>query len=428
MPSQFAHAAPQWAFQLWVWSFIFIFILGLFNILLGLLIEGYMRAGEERNETKTVAEDLSIITQEQMNRMFMPSKLYLSDHKLKAYLSARKAGLPSSNALKNVIITHLDGEIDRSKSISLPAGIIFSFEEMSGLIEKTEGANVSSYALIRRPPPTPDDQQAAMLPDSDVIHSITQLAVQDKKVMDLIHRFSDDSVSEPEGESEDDRDQLLKIFSLEILLRKLVMFAGHGILMNKVAAIGSVLVQMAKKMLPPSEYLNFVKKLQVEDESSNTVKGTQVGRLTVTIVGAEYLPHLDLFSPPDAYCVLFLVPQSVEKVGFGCNASRTKIEKNKNCPVWMETFQFDVDEKDEYFVISLFDSDSSTNDQLIGCVVIRFHQLRDGEAVDTWFDIELSRNIINRSTKRPRIHLQMQFTKRHAGPNNASGEGGWAAK
>ena len=37
------HAAPDWAFHIWAWSFMFIVLLILINILLSMIIEGYIR-------------------------------------------------------------------------------------------------------------------------------------------------------------------------------------------------------------------------------------------------------------------------------------------------------------------------------------------------------------------------------------------------
>lgn len=381
-----------------------------------------MRAASERNETTTVPEDLSKITQDITNRIFMAPSSYMSDLRLKAYLTARKAGLPSSRNLREVIVSHFEGSVDRSKVLSLPGGIYFRFDEMLGLIEKTEAGNsTESYNLIPRPPPTPDEQQASMLSANDVSNTVIETIAKEQMTMALMHRYSSDF----EDLSGDENEVMLEICKLEHLLRKLIMFTGHVSLMSTVAGMGGVLVQMAKKMLPSTEYLNFVKKIQAEDGASTKIQST--GQLSVTVIGAEDLPFLDLFTSPDAYCVLFLAPRVVQRVGFGCQASRTKVVKNTRSPAWMERFRFEAEKNDEYFVLTLFDSDALTNDTMFGCVVVRFRELRDGEAVDTWFDIELSENIINRSSKQPRIHLQLQYTQRRAGLALPGGDGGWAA-
>jgi len=426
---QFSHSAPEWAFLLWVWSFIFIVVLGLFNVFLALLIEGYIRASAEKDSASTVTADLANLTQQTMKRIFMPSTSYMSDDRLKSYLDARKAGLPSANNLRNVIISHLDGDVDRSKTIALTNGVHIGFEELTGLIEISERTNTeeNQYASLPRPAASdfPDEQNADMLSNSDVGRTVFENSSKERLVMELLLRYHADT----EGENGDENDKLMEIFSLEHLLRKLVMFNGHSIIMEKVATMGNILVQMSKKMLPSAEYLNFVKKIQTEDES--TTKTVPNGYLNVTVVGADNLPNLDLLSSIDAYCVLFVAPHSIQKVGFQCNASRTKVVKNTRAPMWMERFRFEISNHDKYFILTLFDSDARKNDKLVGCVVIRFRELRDGETVDTWFDLEMTQEIADRTTKQPRIHLQLRYTQRSSdtGPslNVSSGDGGWAA-
>jgi hypothetical protein len=348
---------------------------------------------------------------------------------LKSYLDARKAGLPSANNLRNVIISHLDGDVDKSKTIDLMNGVHIGFEELIGFIEVSEGTNSAEnqYASLPRPPASdsPDEQNADMLSNSDVGRNVFENSNKERLVTELLVRYNADK----EGENNDENDKLMDIFSLEHLLRKLVMFNGHGIIMDKVAAMGNILVQMSKKMLPSAEYLNFVKKIQTQDES--TARIVPNGYLNVTVVGADNLPNLDLLSSIDAYCVLFVAPHRIQKVGFQCNASRTKVVKNMRSPMWMERFRFEISNHDQYFILTLFDSDSRKNDKLVGCVVIRFRELRDGETVDTWFDLEMTEEILDRTTKQPRIHLQLRYTQRSTGAvpslNMSSGDGGWAA-
>jgi hypothetical protein len=427
---QFSHSAPEWAFLLWVWSFVFIVILGLFNVFLALLIEGYIRASAGKNSASTVTADLANLTQQTMKRMFMPSTSYMSDDRLKLYLDARKAGLPSANNLRNVIISHLDGDVDKSKTIALTNGVQIGFEELFGLIEISEVAESESadsqYSSVPRPlnSDSPDEQNADMLSNSDVGRSVFENSKKEKLVTELLLRYNADT----QRDNGDENDKLMEIFSLEHLLRKLVMFNGHGIIMEKVATMGNILVQMSKKMLPSAEYLNFVKRIKPEDESTARIEPN--GYLNVTVVGADNLPNLDLLSSVDAYCVLFVAPHSIQKVGFQCNASRTKVVKNMSSPTWMERFRFEASKHDKYFVLTLFDSDARKNDKLVGCVVIRFRELRYGETVDTWFDLEMTQEIIKRTTKQPRVHLQLKYTDRGSGTGPSlmsSGDGGWAA-
>ena len=278
-----------------------------------------------------------------------------------------------------------------------------SVKDIEDLFEASDAVIHSSgpeYSMVPRPVGE-DPARFTMASEDEVLAS--EMATNNKKklILNIIDRVSFDSEASNDGDSS----TLMQIMTLEDLLRNLVMFKGHGDLMEHTARIGRVLVPMAKKMLSAAEYFNFVKILREDDGISKT---PMTGKLNITVVGAENLPRMDLLQSVDSYCVLFVAPFAVQKIGLKCNAIKTKVLKNNSCPQWMENFSFDVSREDEYFILTVFDSDNVTTDDLIGCVVIPFLELRAGEAVDNWFEIELAKSALwGEGT--PRMHLQLQF-------------------
>jgi hypothetical protein len=400
---QFSHAAPLWAFQLWAWSFTFIIGFGIFQVFLALLIEGLARASTEITVTKTVPEEISTIVRENINRYMLSSTSYMSDKTLKTHMQARKAGLPSSKYLRDIIISNMQNQnVEDFSALFLPGGLFMSVKDIENLFEASDAIIHPSgpeYSMVPRPVGE-DPARFTVASEDEVLASEMATSNKNRLILNIINRVSHDSEA-----SDVDSSTLMEILTLEDLLRNLVMFKGHGDLMEHTARIGRVLVPMAKKMLSAAEYFNFVKTLRADDSVS---KDLVTGKLNVTVVGAENLPKMDLLRSVDAYCVLFVAPFVIQKLGLKCNASKTKVVTNNSCPQWMENFSFDVSRGDEYFILTVFDSDNVTADDLIGCVVIPFLELRAGEAVDNWFEIELAKSALWGSGT-PKMHLQLQF-------------------
>ena len=417
---QFSHAAPEWAFELWAWSFTFIMGFGLFQVFLALLIEGLNRADDEKGEAPNVAEDVTGIVQERINGM---SKSYMSDRDFRSHLLARKAGLPNSKQLRDMILMNMQGQDeDDDVEIPLPGGLTFGAKDFEKILDQRltdsmTNSTSTEYAIVPRP--SQDSQPRFTIASEDEVIA-SELKTRNKRqiIQDIITRVSNES----EASDVDDNSVLIQILNLEHLFRNLVLFKGHGVLMDYISTIGRTLVPMAKKMLTAAEYFNFAKTLANDRRSENIVSG----KLEITVVDAENLPRMDMIESIDAYCVLFLAPVAIQRIGLKCNAMRTKAVPNTCSPQWMERFTLDVEHGDEFFIVTVFDSDSVTTDDLVGCVVIPFRDLRGGEAIDNWFDIELAKSVVW-NTKRPKIHLQLQFFENRAQASLWDGVEEWAA-
>ena len=78
---------------------------------------------------------------------------------------------------------------------------------------------------------------------------------------------------------------------------------------------------------------------------------------------AQHLPKMDLVGSVDPYVIL--------RVGEEEHKSST-IKKNYN-PEWKEEFVFNISDKEEELVLTLYDWDRMTKDDVIGCVSIKVH-------------------------------------------------------
>jgi Ca2+-dependent lipid-binding protein len=102
--------------------------------------------------------------------------------------------------------------------------------------------------------------------------------------------------------------------------------------------------------------------------------------LHVGIVEARKLPNMDVVGKTDAYCSLYVRPDS--------KLSKTKVIANNLEPVWNETFQFPVTSfASDVFFLQMFDGDV-VNDDEMGTLTIKVVDIPTGEIVDAWIALE----------------------------------------
>jgi len=81
---------------------------------------------------------------------------------------------------------------------------------------------------------------------------------------------------------------------------------------------------------------------------------------------AQHLPKMDLFGSVDPYCVLRLGKEERKS---------STIKKNYN-PEWKEDFVFNIADEKEELVVTLYDWDRTSKDDLIGCARVKVTVLR----------------------------------------------------
>jgi hypothetical protein len=108
---------------------------------------------------------------------------------------------------------------------------------------------------------------------------------------------------------------------------------------------------------------------------------TVIATLEVTVVSARNLPRMDVLSSCDAYCVAFLNEEGTGEGGLGgeymqfmSQLKMTRVVRSRS-PVWEEVLAFDVTPATRSLVLSVWDRDRLSADDLVGCVELRLEDL-----------------------------------------------------
>ena len=80
---------------------------------------------------------------------------------------------------------------------------------------------------------------------------------------------------------------------------------------------------------------------------------------------AQHLPKMDLFGSVDPYCVLRL----------GNQERKSRIIKKNYNPEWKEDFSFNITDEKEELMVSLYDWDRTSKDELIGVARVKVTRL-----------------------------------------------------
>lgn len=122
-----------------------------------------------------------------------------------------------------------------------------------------------------------------------------------------------------------------------------------------------------------------------DDYSSNLPSNNFL--VTIKVVEADNVPHIDQFDDCDPYCMLFLENQGPK------NGQRTKSMEKTSKPVWNETFDFVVKESkhsktnSSLLVIQLKDEDVAAGDEILSSTKIDLYQFPLNRTVDQWFTL-----------------------------------------
>eukprot|EP01043_Picozoa_sp_COSAG02_P026014 COSAG02_NODE_1484_length_12382_cov_6.377758_2_plen_3395_part_00 len=106
------------------------------------------------------------------------------------------------------------------------------------------------------------------------------------------------------------------------------------------------------------------------------------GVLHVQVVEAKGLPHMDSKGDTDAYVYL-----DFEEVQYKTAAVHDTIE-----PIWNEACSFSVFEKSNYLMLSIFDEDAHSKDDIIGKVTVDISDLEEDQPRDVWLDISVAKH------------------------------------
>jgi len=378
-----SHAAPGWAFQLYLWSYLIIVFFILFNVLLAILIDTYCEVkGGQDPDAPGFLEELYQISQSFAADIFTSHSKRLPDYKLREILEEHKAGLPSTAVLKQA----LEDSTAEPEAIILPGGVTIDAASMRALIEHglvppaddgdADGGGGEADAG--------DDGDRWKLDTARSSRSATskgdtevENADEAELLADLVQRYAAESAHEAEKE-EDDTIFLLQV---EHLKRELSMFRAAQHMHANITEMEQQVTRMAETVLPPDQLQVVSDKgpLAGAIQSKNKIKGL----LRVTVVEARNLPAMDLFRSTDAYCLVFLSEPYGESVTGAVTFRTETIHKNLN-PVWNADMELPIMPGATALTIAIFDFDSLTSDDMVGVVHVHLAELDIWVQQDKW--------------------------------------------
>jgi len=402
--SGMSHAAPDWAFQIFVWSYLIIVFFILFNVLLAILIDTYCEIkGSQDPDAPGFLEELYAISMSYCMDVLSSKSKRLPDTTLLEILHQHKAGLPSTAVLKQA----LADSTAEQQSIILAGGVQIDAAAMRSLLEHALPAKLQALAAIKGEASyegEEDDDDAATTADGDdpwepapsitrasSTHATSRHAGDEEKeddeeelIADLVERYAAESAAEAEREEDD----TLFLLQVEHLKRELSMFRAAQHMHANITEMEQQITQMAESVLPPDRLSGTDRKLDSLGHSldSASKKNKIRGLLRVTVVEAKGLPAMDLFRATDAYCLVFLSEPYGESVT-GAVTFRTETIKNRLDPVWNADMELPIMPGATALTVALFDFDSLTSDDMVGVVHVHLAELDVWVQQDKWFPL-----------------------------------------
>uniref|UniRef100_A0A6T8N7Q9 C2 domain-containing protein n=1 Tax=Hemiselmis andersenii TaxID=464988 RepID=A0A6T8N7Q9_HEMAN len=385
----FSHAAPLWAFYLWVWTFLFVVWLILFNILLAILIEGYVRVKAASAEARGVHTDIVDLFTHWCKSWMLPHKLFMSDQRLAECLEKQKAGMPSTSQLREALVSSLVQDM----TIHLDGGIEVEEMEMLSLVRAPDAATVTEREKIIR--------FVTFDVKSDGEEEEEKPGYRDENeealVQDLMTRYGDNPADPDAQEAE-----VLDHLTTESLVQNLAMFRAQQIAGRQIEKMEWQLERICHEVLPADEATEI--KSNAAKPKPPPEKG---GVVQVQIIEAAGLPKMDLFRSVDPYVLVFCTdPLSHNTTG--AVSYRTDVKPRNRNPVWEEECEIPLVSGVNTLTATIFDKDDVTSDDLVGCVHVYLHDLDPGVEVDEWYDV-VNPNMDPNRLKDARLHLKVTY-------------------
>jgi len=377
-PEQFwiemTHAAPWWAFHLYLWTFLLIVFFILVNILLAILIDAYaLVKADTPEDCPGFPEELSEVFNNTFADWITPSTERITDAKLQDILMSHKDGLPSTDVLKEALMI----STAPPEPIMLPGGVQIDANDMRKLIKKAGGefSSMGRTSLKAFGSHDESEEHAEKAEDPDQEWD----GEEETLVNDLVARYAKSSVLDEmamEG-------QTLSILQLEHLKRELAMFRGAQRMHKTVVKIEEQLDRIALEALPPEERTTNEDYAQV---ASFVQKKKVRGIVRVTVVEARDLPPMDILRSVDPYCLVFLSERLGESTT-GEITFRTDEKRKERNPVWNADYELPIMRDSTALTIAIYDKDSITKDDLVGCVHVTLESMQDWVQTDEWFPL-----------------------------------------
>jgi len=347
-PTQFwtemTHAAPAWAFHLFLWSFLLIVFFILFNVLLAILIDAYaMVKAETPEDSESFPGEMKAVMADRLLDMFVSEDKRISDPKFKERLEAHKNGLPSTDVLRDALLT----STAPPDPICLPGGITIDAKVLR--------------QLVKEPDLEGDNRRRSSIRIYDGGGALEEAGEdgewdgeEEEMVNDVVERYSKLSILDSDKLEQD----TLSILQVEHLKRELAMYRCAQRLHDTMSAVEGSIDKLALEHLPPEERTVQDDLLAIQPnvgQGGDKRKRERVrGIVRVTVVEAKKLPKMDILRSVDPYCLVFLT----ERIGESTTGEvtfRTEEKKADRNPVWNADFELPIMRNSTALTIAMFD-------------------------------------------------------------------------
>ncbi|EKX32754.1 hypothetical protein GUITHDRAFT_121057 [Guillardia theta CCMP2712] len=345
-----SHAAPDGAFHIFLWSYLFIAFFILLNVFLAILVDAYAKVKEETEGTTGLVEDL-LETLWHGLRKAIRMQQFVSNQKLEEALVKERETLTSKESQRRI----LERDLEEERLVLLPGGVSLDTQDL---------ATIARRALeMERDKVHPEEEEDRerddpMFNEDEIVASA-----------DLMNRYG----MEPSEISERRKSELLELHDLEGIRRQIGTQIGQVKLLGSQQRVLDLLTSIGKEIAPSAIAAAMAQQKEQEQDIHTAAAPTLVKLLRVTLVRATNLPRMDLISGCDPYCVLFVNACS----GLSTFASEV-LHKNVN-PEWEQEFEWRMTSQTKVLSVTLWDKDDVTSDDLVGSVQVDLQQLPDGE-------------------------------------------------
>jgi len=409
--NQMSHAAPEWIFHLYLWSFMVVGYLVLFNIFLAILVDSFFTMKEAfHDKVKGVPDEIYDFSMHSLRRLIKPKDTFMSDQRVKEVLKSHKAGLPSTSSVRRAVLS----TIDHKEAVILPGGVHVDRKWMWRLTHVFHDPT--------QPMPKKEQEESSKNKTWDSALVDGEDSSEDEEVHNLDEETSElvqDLIDRYTGEQGFDEDEVrghgIQMMRIDNMKREMSMFRSQQAVVSKLVKMEQMLDGMMSRMLDLSKEENQlphdVKKdlgpVQGDKNSDPVIQGS----IKVVVVQAENLPSMDLLRAVDPYCIVFVTDTKGESEINESGTLRTSVVRKSLNPVWNEEFVMVVKSTSAALTLSLYDKDNITKDDFVGCVYVPLADLDPWNEHDEWYPV-LNANLQKRMRDtRIRLKITLQTNK-----------------
>ena len=457
-----ANSAPM--YDIYIWTFIFIYVFILLNVLLAILVAAYTEIGASANDSQSLVQDIWEYFSYYARKLVLPVERFVSDEQLLAHVAKELHSLEHSKSIRDgcsgdssaagneqdaIRSLRLQKQAEISsdaltphRTILLGSGLSMGRRQLRKLIQPLLDQQVSLQSGNRRRHPTsavvvPEIQTqvasygngaevqdpSRQLKKCSTSRSMTikaRQAVQSNYLVeDLLHRHGVELDCRSAAIVETSR-KLLELEGQSRLLRMEEQMAQIVRLLSRDAAAAPVDVDVCCNIpsFSPARIQenNLISSVSLSEETSApcarrcnvescngyVYPAVVAGTLHVWVKRARNLPRMDFLHSGDPYCVLFVVGAD------GATAQHTVTSTlSGRAPKWDEQFRFDISPGTQRLVVSVWDEDQLSADDLVGSTSLELRDLVPEVLEDDWFPLQ--NPALGRKVSRSALRLQVVY-------------------